>query len=65
MVITLNGIMKELTKSVPVNDLLQEHRINQNNCIVEINGEVINPNEYHKEIKEGDVVELIRFIGGG
>ena len=66
MKIFVNGLEREIYPSATVSQFINTLKINQKNVIVELNREVIEKQNYsNKTLKEGDEVELIRFIGGG
>lgn len=65
MEITLNG-KKVKIAGANLTSIISEHKINPNNCIVELNGKFIEKDDYYiTQLHEGDCLELIRFIGGG
>jgi len=66
MKITLNGQKKELNSSSSLFELIQNFASDNQRIIAEVNGEIVqNPNWNDIQIKEGDSVELISFVGGG
>jgi len=65
MKIRLNGEEYE-TKADTVGKLLDELKIFHKRVAVEVNLNVIKRNELKNfPIKEGDVVEIVNFVGGG
>ena len=66
MKIKLNGKEKEIAESASLEYLINELKLRDTPIVAEISGKIIQPEDYASTIiKEGDVVELIRFVGGG
>jgi sulfur carrier protein len=68
MILTVNGIRKEFPSNrMTLEELLnQENVTNQNVVTVQLNGVIVNKQEYQSTmLKEGDEVEFLYFIGGG
>ena len=66
MLITLNGEEVNLETSLSLNQLIDIYDMNRETVVVEVNGSLPEKNEYDTiYAKEGDVIELIRFVGGG
>ena len=66
MQITLNGKITNIDKNLKISDLLKKYNIEPNMVAIEINLEILPVSEYDKkEIKEGDKIELVEFVGGG
>ena len=66
MKIIINGQEKKLTVSLNLNSLVGQFSPNSNRIIAEVNGQIIkNPVWNQTHLKDGDVVELISFVGGG
>lgn len=64
--VTLNGEKKMLESQCSVEKLLQNFVKQADNCIVEINRMIVGRDFYATTmIKDGDTIELVRFIGGG
>lgn len=62
--ITLNG--KESRTYKNLNELLSENEFRKERIAVEINGEIIKRDKYDETpINDGDVVEVVHFMGGG
>jgi len=66
MKIMLNGKDMEVSKSINISELLQNLKIHSNMVVVEINGNIIEKDNFDNTfIKENDKVEVVRFVGGG
>jgi sulfur carrier protein len=66
MKIILNGKDAELEKNITVTELLQNLKIHSKVVVVEINGNIVEKDNFDNTfIKENDKVEVVRFVGGG
>ncbi|USK34834.1 sulfur carrier protein ThiS [Bacillus sp. F19] len=67
MNIKVNGSMIDMQSSVrTVQDLLAFYEVSKRIVIVEYNSEIIAKEEYAKTvINDGDVFEIVHFVGGG
>ena len=64
--ITLNGKLNEIKAAMTVADLLTKWRMRPELVTVEINENILQKLDYEStEIKEGDKVEFIFYMGGG
>jgi sulfur carrier protein len=47
-------------------DLIESYRLDQNRIVVELNGGIVHREEFASAaVADGDVIELVRFVGGG
>ena len=66
MLVTLNGEPRQLREGLTVAELVTEMGLATRRIAVEINLDVLPREEYaHHPLREGDVVEVVHFIGGG
>ena len=66
MKLTINGVTKEYLEQLTVLQLLQQLNLNSNRVVVEINRAILSPNMHNTtELKAGDAIELVQFVGGG
>lgn len=66
MNITLNGQKYNIENNITLKQMLINLNIEQNNIIAEVNGEVVTKDDFsNKIINENDIIELVRFVGGG
>ncbi|MDR0873978.1 MAG: sulfur carrier protein ThiS [Prevotellaceae bacterium] len=65
--ITINGETKELAKSLTVAELLVKNDVSQPDMVsVQLNGEFVYKENYKTtEVKDGDEVDFLYFMGGG
>lgn len=66
MKITVNGKEVELKNSKTVADFVIERNVTGKMYVIEKNLEIIQKEDYSKTpLNEGDVIELVGFVGGG
>lgn len=66
MKVTINGGEKEISAGMTVKELLQSLSLKAPVTVVEINGRILSREEFDsRNIRVNDVIELIRFVGGG
>lgn len=66
MNIILNGQKYSIENNITLKQMLINLNIEQNNIIAEVNGEVVTKDNFsNKIINENDIIELVRFVGGG
>lgn len=64
--ITLNGKQRELEGEVTIPELLETMGVQPRQVAVALNGEVVKRDAWAQmSIAEGDVVEVVRAVGGG
>lgn len=64
--ITLNGAATALPESLTLSELLARHRLKPETVVVEHNLRVPAKDEYDRiEIRDGDRIEIVKFMGGG
>ena len=66
MHLIVNGTPRELTTATTVEQLLAELELDPRAVVVELNREIIRrPAIAATPVHEGDVVEIVHFVGGG
>jgi sulfur carrier protein len=66
MKVIINGKQNDIKEGLIVVELLNDFGLKAPVTVVEINGRIINKDEFGTlRILENDAVELIRFVGGG
>jgi sulfur carrier protein len=66
MKITCNGEIKEITPDTTLVSFIRDMNLNPDTVVAECDGNIIKRDEYDSQIlSEGNVLELIRFVGGG
>ena len=66
MLIQLNGTQKELTRASTLEGIITTFTKNPEHVIAEVNGHITKKASWAKtQVKDGDVIELVSFVGGG
>ncbi|WP_062307723.1 sulfur carrier protein ThiS [Alicyclobacillus sendaiensis] len=66
MRIRLNGKDVSLPDGLTVRDLVRHYDLDGEPVAIERNGQIVDREAFDAEvIQEGDVVEMVRFVGGG
>lgn len=65
MKVTVNGDERELPDGASVTVLLQDLKLTPDKVAVELNRRLLRGDKYDQPLKEGDVVEVVTFVGGG
>ncbi len=66
MKIIVNGEQKELDSEIRMSELIRRLEIKPGSVVAECDGTIVESDDFESFIlKEGCVVELIRFVGGG
>ncbi len=64
--ITLNGQSAEIKPGMTVTELLTEKKFREALVAVEHNGKILKKEDYGNIVlQDGDVVEVVSFMGGG
>ncbi len=65
-VIKVNGKEREIAEGVTVGQLLDEQRIRREMVTVQLNGVILEREQYDTTVlKEGDEIEFLYYMGGG
>ncbi|MFY9268446.1 MAG: sulfur carrier protein ThiS [Candidatus Manganitrophaceae bacterium] len=66
MQVIVNGTRQEVPSEVTLSQLLAGLKVQPERVAVEVNLKVIQRQQYDQvSLKEGDVIEMIGFVGGG
>ena len=66
MNVIVNGKDEEIEAGVSVGDYLKSKDLDFNKVVVEHNREIIDQADYESvELKDKDLLEILRFVGGG
>jgi thiamine biosynthesis protein ThiS len=64
--LTVHGKPRQIEREMTVPEFLEAHGIDRRLVAVAVNGEVIPRDRYDVTmLREGDVVEVVRMVGGG
>jgi len=65
MEISVNGKTIEFEKEY-ISEIIALYKLNPEGIAVEVNGTIVHREEYAATaVKEGDTIEIVRFVGGG
>ena len=66
MNITCNGETKKIVPNTTLESFIRDLDLNPDTVVAECDGRIIKRDEYATLVlREGNVLELIRFVGGG
>ncbi len=66
MEIIVNGETKNIKAQSTIEELLNELKVKEKTMAVAVNMEIVKKEHWDKhQIKEGDKLELLHFVGGG
>jgi sulfur carrier protein len=66
MKIRLNGDEREIGQGMSVGRLLEELEIRPGRVVIELNHDILSRDKHNATVlREGDVVEIVHFVGGG
>ena len=65
MEITVNTKLRTVDANTTTAGLLAALQVPREHTAVEVNGVLIEPGEMDRPLTAGDVVEVVRFVGGG
>ena len=64
--IPLNGKKLLIESNYSIFDLLKKYKLSDKKIAIELNGIIIQKNNYKKKyLKNNDKIEIVHFIGGG
>lgn len=61
----LNGEPRELPYGTTIHSLLAELKLTPDKVAIELNRRLVRTDKYDTLLKEGDVIEVVTFVGGG
>ena len=65
MNISVNGEIREYNAGTTISALLRQMNLSQDKVAIELNRRLIRSEKYSTELKDGDQVEIVTFVGGG
>jgi thiamine biosynthesis protein ThiS len=64
--VTVSGALQSIEEGQTIGDLLREKGVNPKRVAVELNRRILPRENFDSTaIHEGDVIEVVRFVGGG
>lgn len=66
MNVTVNGKVRELPQGTTIEQLLGDLAIQRDAIAVEVNRQIVSRSQHaDAQLREGDAVEIVTFVGGG
>jgi len=66
VIVQINGEKKEVTDGLSVSQLLNQLGIRPGRVVVELNRDIVSRDALEALLlKEGDIIEIVHFVGGG
>ncbi len=66
MRMVINGEDRDVKEGITISALLTELELEPDVTVVQRNGDIVNRDAFDTtQLSEGDVLELVRFVGGG
>ena len=66
MNVTVNGQRQDLPDAITVAELIARSNLTPNRVAVELNRRLLRTEKYEStQLKDGDEVEIVTFVGGG
>ena len=66
MKITINGKKKDLAAEITLERLISDLCKNNDHVIAELNGCIVKSDQWvETNVQDGDMIELVTFVGGG
>jgi thiamine biosynthesis protein ThiS len=65
MRIKVNGQDYELEEGADIHALLAAHKLTPDKVAIELNRRLVRGAQYDTQLKPGDEVEIVTFVGGG
>jgi len=65
MKVRINGQDRELPAGSTILAVVHLHHLTEDKVAVELNRRLVRSSSYNTELKEGDELELVTFVGGG
>ena len=66
MNLTVNGEARDLESRGTISDLLASLQLTEKTVLVELNGQAVRRFEFRSaRLADGDIVEIVRMLGGG
>lgn len=65
MTIVVNGQSRQVISNASVQTLLEEMKLSPQKVAVELNRRLLKTERYTENLKDGDQVEIVTFVGGG
>jgi thiamine biosynthesis protein ThiS len=65
MTILVNGERKEIEPGTTLRALVEQYKLKPEKVAIELNRRLARADKYDLPLNEGDVIEIVTFVGGG
>lgn len=65
MLVMVNGQERQLPGGTDVAALIAQHNLTADKVAVELNRRLLRREKYDTQLKDGDQIEIVTFVGGG
>ena len=65
MTVTVNGDARDLPDGETLRALVARYQLTPEKVALELNRRLVRAEKYDTPLKDGDVVEIVTFVGGG
>jgi thiamine biosynthesis protein ThiS len=65
MQLIINGQLRDFTSPLTISQLLQQLDLSPKRVVIELNTKILTAEAHTTQLKDGDTLELIQFVGGG
>jgi thiamine biosynthesis protein ThiS len=65
MQLIINGQLRDFTSPLTISQLLQQLDLSPKRVVIELNTKILTAEAHTAQLKDGDTLELIQFVGGG
>jgi sulfur carrier protein len=63
--VTVNGTARELADGTTLRALVGQFKLTPEKVAIELNRRLVKSDKYDTQLKTGDEVEIVTFVGGG
>ena len=65
MTIKVNGEEREVNEGETIRSLIARYQLTPEKVAIELNKRLVRAEKYDAQLKSGDEVEIVTFVGGG
>lgn len=65
MLVKVNGEDREVPDGLDVRGLIAQHNLTPDKVAIELNRRLLKKDRYETQLKPGDQIEIVTFVGGG
>jgi len=65
MTLIINGQQRNFEEQLTIHQLLDKLELTADRVVIELNREILTATAHDTQLKDGDTLEIIQFVGGG